>query len=314
MPEHQEVCCICGQPVEPPYNQVGHRVYCDAHFAALNKSHSGFWLAGLIQIIGVGVVSALIAFLARFLPPLSGASLIVVGLVLALLPTVVWLIFFYRQDRLEPEPKAQIAQVFLIALLLTDVFGVRMVNDWMRLSEWSTFDWTTSLLASVLVIGFTYQAITYFAVRTTVYTTPEFDERMDGIVYGTVAGLGIATLLNLRYILDNGGVALAPGIIRITTTTLALASFSGLFGYFMAQAKFEHKPVWWIPFGMAVAAILHGLFSWLINEVSAAGLVVNPWRSLGLGLVVALAVFGLLVMLMGRVTAITLRSSRGEQR
>ncbi len=268
---------------------LGHRVYCARHFALVNKSHSGFWRAGLIQIAGVGVFSGVVAFLAGLLPPLSGTPLVLVGLLLAIVPAVVWLIFFYRQDRLEPEPKARIAQVFVLALLLADVVGIRLIRDWMRLPEWATFDTTTSLLASILVIGFTYQAIAYIAVRAVVYATSEFDERMDGIVYGTVAGLGVATLVNLRYIIENGGVALAPGVIRVTTTSLALASFSGLMGYFMAQAKFEHKPAWWVPLGLVVAAVLNGLFSWLISEVSAAGLSVDPWRSLLLGLAVALS-------------------------
>jgi RsiW-degrading membrane proteinase PrsW (M82 family) len=134
---------------------------------------------------------------------------------------------------------------------------------------------------------------------------------MDGIVYGTVAGLGVATTLNLHYIIDNGGVALAPGVIQVVTTALAQASFGGLMGYFMAQAKFERRPVWWVPLGLSIAAILNGLFSWLVNEVSAAGLNVEPWRSLAFGLVVALAVFFGLVGLMRRSTQVTLsRSAR----
>jgi len=142
-----------------------------------------------------------------------------------------------------------------------------------------------------------------------VYDTPEFDERMDGIVYGTVAGLGVATLLNLNYVISNGGVALAPGVIHVMTTALAQASFSGLLGYFMAEAKFEHKPVWWVPLGLFIAAVLNGLFSWLLSEISANGLTVSPWRSLVLGILVALAVFALLLALMRRVTEETLSES-----
>lgn len=305
--QERPTCCICGTPVEPPYLSIGGRVYCPHHYEIVNRPNPGFWRAGLIQIGGVAVFSAVVALLAGLLPPLSGPTLLVVGLLLVLIPTALWLVFFYRQDRLEPEPKTQVAQVFLLALLLTDVFGVRMVRDWMRVPEWASQDTTTSLLASVLVLGFVYQAIAYLAVRILVYNTSEFDERMDGIVYGTVAGLGIATLLNLRFVFENGGVALAPGAIRVATTTLAQASFSGLMGYFMAQAKFEHKPVWWVPLGVALAAALNGLFSWLINEVSATGLTTDPWRSLGLGLLVAVVVFLVLVALMRRVTSVTLR-------
>ena len=307
--DEQIRCCICGDPVTPPYRIVGKRVYCERHYATVNKPNTGFWRAGIVQIVGVGVVSAIVAFLAGLLGPLDRTTLLVVGVILAIVPSAVWLYFFYRQDRLEPEPKTRLAAVFLLALLLTEAIGVPLINDWLQVRVWASADAVTSLLASILLVGFTWQAIAYAAVRLVVYNTPEFDERMDGIVYGTVAGLGVATLLNLNYVIANGGVALGPGVIQVVTTALAQASFSGLLGYFMAEAKFEHKPVWWVPLGLLLAAELNGLFSWLLSEVSASGLTVNPWRSLALGIVVALAVFALLLALMRRAMQETLAAS-----
>jgi RsiW-degrading membrane proteinase PrsW (M82 family) len=307
--EEQLRCCICGDPVAPPYRIVGKRVYCERHYATVNKPNPSFWRAGIVQIIGVAVVSAVVAYLAGQFGPLDRTTQIVAGIVLAIVPSAVWLYFFYRQDRLEPEPKTRIAAVFLLALLLTDALGLRIINDWFQVRAWAPAETFSSLLSSILIVGFTWQAIAYAAVRLVVYNTAEFDERMDGIVYGTVAGLGVATLLNLNYVLDNGGVALGPGVIQVVTTALAQASFSGLLGYFMAEAKFEHKPVWWVPLGLCIAAVLNGLFSWLFSEVSATGLTVSPWRSLALGVVVALAVFGLLLALMRRATQETLAAS-----
>jgi RsiW-degrading membrane proteinase PrsW (M82 family) len=310
MSETNQECCICHRPVQPPYNMLGGRVYCDRHYAAVNRPHAGLWRADLFMILGMGALSALVAFLTRDVRGLGSTALIVVGLLMAIVPTLLWLFFFYRQDRLEPEPKTRIAAVLLLALLLTQAVGLPLVRDFFRVSEWASYDTTTSLLTNMLILGFAYQAIVYVAVRVTVYNTEEFDERMDGIVYGTVAGLGVATLLNLRYVLDNGGVALAPGVIRVVTTSLAQAVFGGLLGYFMAEAKFTHKPVWWVPLGLVVAATLNGLFSWLISEVAASGLTVDPWRSLALGLIVALAGFMLLALLMRRVTTVTLSEGR----
>ncbi len=304
-------CCICGDPLTPPYRIVGGRAYCERHYAMVNKPNSGFWRAGIVQIVGVGIVSAIVAFLAGRLGPLDPTTLTIVGVILAIVPSAVWLYFFYRQDRLEPEPKTKLAAVFLLALLLTGALGLPLINDWFAVRLWAVADSVTSLLASILIVGFTWQAIAYTAVRLVVYDTTEFDERMDGIVYGTVAGLGLATLLNLNYVIANGGVALGPGVIHVVTTALAQASFSGLLGYFMAEAKFEHKPIWWVPLGLFIAAVLNGLFSWLLSEVSANGLTVNPWRSLVLGMVVALAVFALLLALMRRVTQETLSQSAG---
>ncbi|HYO50356.1 MAG TPA: PrsW family glutamic-type intramembrane protease [Chloroflexia bacterium] len=293
----QQVCCVCEQPVSPPYNIIGQRIYCDHHFAIVNKQHRGFWRSAIVQIVGMGLFSAVVYFLADYIGPLDDPWRLPVGVALVLVPSAAWLYYFYRQDRLEPEPKARVMQVFLLAVLLTEAIGYPLFR-WFRMDEWANSLTVISLAASVLVPGFIWQAINYTSVRMLVYATPEFDERMDGVVYGSMAGLGVATLLNLHFVLDNGGVALGTGVVHIVTTLLAQASFGGITGYFMAQAKFEHKPVWWVPVGVVVSAILNGLFRWLVSEVSADGLMVAPWRSLVFGLAVALVSFGALLWLM----------------
>ncbi len=299
-------CCVCQEPVEEPYNMLGGRYYCAKHYVVVNKPHVGFWRAGVIQIIGMAIFSLVVAAIAGNLGPLDRTALIAIGLFLAVVPSALWLWYFYRQDRLEPEPKTYIGLVFIAALILADFLGLRLINDVFQMSVWASANTWTSLAASILIKGFVLQVCMYVAVRL-VYAGSEFDERMDGIVYGTVAGLGVATLLNLHFIIDNEGVALAPGVIDVVTTALAQASFGGLMGWFMAEDKFTAKPFWFVPAGFALAAVLNGLFSWLIGEVSAAGLTVEPARSLIMGLAVALVTFGALVWLMNRSTEVTLR-------
>lgn len=301
-------CCVCHEPLTPPVKALGGRAYCERHYAAVNKPHTGFWRATVIQIASMAALAAVVALLAQtVLGPLSGPGLIVAGVLLAIVPSALWVAFFYQQDRLEPEPKSRIAAVFLLAALLTDVFFRRMVNEWFRPAEWASRDSLTSLLASILIIAVSAQLIIYVVIRLIVYDSEEFDERMDGIIYGTVAGLGVATVTNLYFVIANEGVALGPGVVQTVTTALAQASFGGLQGWFMAEAKFEHKPVWWVPAGFALATLANGVFSWLIGEVSATGLQVDPWRSLIFGVLVALFAFLVLAALMRRTTEVTLR-------
>ncbi|MGB8647027.1 MAG: PrsW family glutamic-type intramembrane protease [Anaerolineae bacterium] len=304
MPE--AVCCVCRERLTPPFKTIDGRLYCDRHYATVNKPHGGFWRAGIVQIIGMGVLSAVIAVLAGYLPPLDQAGSMMAGILLAVIPTALWVVYFYRQDQLEPEPKTRIAEVLLLALLLTAAIGLPLIGLF-RLADWANTNQFVSLLAYILIGGFTYETIKYFAVRLVVYATPEFDERMDGIVYGSIAGLGVASLLGLHHVIDNQGVALAPGIIYAVTTALAQASFGGVMGYFMSQAKFEHRPVWWIPVGVSLAALLDGVYSWLVGEVSMVGLTVDPWRSLLLGLAVALVTFLILIALMQRAMNIDMK-------
>ena len=298
-------CCICGEPAVPG-NVIGGRAYCARHFATVNKHHMGFWRAGATQIIMMAIFAIVVAVIADNLPQLDQTALIIVGVILAAIPTAWWLVFFYREDQLEPEPKSKIAEVFFVALLVTYAVGLPLINGFFQYRLWSGINQTTSLLAHILIIGFTYMGIVYLAVRSMVWATTEFDERMDGVVYGTTAGLGVATLLNLYHIVNNAGVALGPGVIYVVTTALAHASFGGLLGYFMAEAKFEHRPLWWVPAGLTLSAILQGVFIWLINEVSANGLSVDPWRSLVAGVIVALLAFAALVALMRHATRLTL--------
>lgn len=276
----------------------------------VNKPHPGVWRAGLLQIVLVAIFSALLALLASVLP--VGLDRITrggVGLVLAFAPALIWIYFFYRQDRLEPEPKVSVAQVFLLAMVLTQAVGIPLLRDLLAVGEWAVANDAVSLPVSILAFGVVYQTIAYVAVRAVVYNTHEFDERMDGIVYGTVAGLGVATLINLRFVTGNDGVELLPAVVRTATTTLAMASFSGLMGHMMAEAKFGRRPFWWCAVGVALAALLNGLFSWLISEASVTGLTVDPWRSLGLGIVVALATFVVVMWLISRVVPVSLRRS-----
>jgi RsiW-degrading membrane proteinase PrsW (M82 family) len=302
----QVTCCICEKP---GVHLLGGRPYCDEHFALVNKSHPGFWRAALVQIIGMVIFTGLVAGLAALIPAdrLTGAPLMLAGLGLAIVPAVVWLVYFRQQDRLEPEPKVYVLGVFLLALLLTDVLGRRVILDFFRVQDWITLSSTTNLIGSILVIGFTLEGIKWASVRFSIYGTHEFDERMDGVVYGTAAGLGVATMLNLRLILESGGgAALGPAVIHVVVAAMAQASFGGITGYFLGEAKFVDEPWWWMPAGLSLAAVLNGTFLWLLGEVRAAGVTVEPWRGLVLGTGVALATFALLTWLMGRALKRTL--------
>jgi len=301
-------CCVCGRPGT---RQLGSRWYCDEHFALVNKPHPGFWRAAVVQVAGLMVFTLVVAGLASLLPPgsLTGGPLVAAGLVLALVPAGVWLIYFRRQDRLEPEPKTYVLGVFLLALLLTDVVGRRLVLDFYRVEDWITLSSVANLGGSILIVGFTLEGIKWASVRFSIYSTGEFDERMDGVVYGTAAGLGVATMLNLRFILDSGGADLGSAVIHVVVAAMAQASFGGITGYFLGEAKFTEEPVWWMPAGLTLASVLNGAFLWLLGEVRATGISVDPWRGLVFGSAVALATFAVLTWLMGRALKRTLSAA-----
>ena len=305
-------CCICGDPVSDPPKRIGGRVYCERHYARVTAPHRGVWASGVIQIAALIVfVLAVEVILSSTSLVLDQSGLVVAGVVLAIVPALLWLAFFYAQDRLEPEPKSYIGAVFLLGGLLASAIGIPLLRDTFHTEDWLGTSTLTTILGSILVVGVVQEFLKYAAVRYSIYQSREFDERVDGIVYGTAAGLGYATMLNIQFVIDSQGADLRAALIRIVITALAQASFSGISGYFLARAKFEDEPVWWLPSGVALAAILNGLFTYVRGEITTTRLSLsgggfNPWPGLILAAIVALAVLSLLGWLIRRANKLTL--------
>ena len=277
-------------------------------------ARSHVWRDEFLLIIGlivfVGIVYALDSV---FHTALTGSNLLTAGVIIALVPAFIWLAFFYLQDRLEPEPKQFVLGMFVLGAILAAAIGIPLVEKVFRVSHWLYADTATTLIGGILVVGFTQEFIKYAAVRYTMYHSDEFDEVTDGVVYATAAGLGYATMLNIQFVVSNGGVDLGAGVIRMAIVALAQASFAGITGYFLGRAKFESEPIWWMPLGISLAAVMNGLFNWLRGRVVQSGLSlsgssVNPWLGLVFAAVVAFVTMGILVMLMRR----TLRSAQAK--
>jgi len=308
----ESICCVCHQPIETEVKRIGSRSFCDYHYAQATRNRGSVWRAGVVQILGlIGfVLIAELVFLLADLD-LSGGSLLIAGLILALVPALLWLAFFYQQDQLEPEPKGAVLGVFALGALLAQAVGIPLIQQVFQVRRWLPIGAWSNILGSILVVGFTQEFLKYVAVRYSIYPTLEFDERVDGVIYGTVAGLGYATVLNINYVVQSGGVNLQAAVIRVVVTALAQASFAGLSGYFLGRAKFEDEPVWWLSSGLTLAAVLNGLFTYLRGELtttslSLAGGGFNPWPGLILAAAVAGTTFGLLFFLIRRANRLTL--------
>jgi protease PrsW len=264
------------------------------------------WRDEFLLILSLIVFVGLVYALDRAIKPVfTTSTLLLTGIFLALVPAAIWLVFFYNQDRLEPEPKQYILGVFGLGALLAAALGVPLVENVYRVSHWLYADTVTTILGGILVVGFVQEFLKYAAVRYSIYHSEEFDEPTDGVIYATAAGLGYATVLNIQFVISNGGVDLGTGVIRMAVVALAQASFSGITGYFLGRAKFESEPIWWMPLGITLAAVANGLFNWLRGRVvqgnvSLTGGDVNPWLGLVFAAVVALLVTGVVLWLVRR--------------
>jgi RsiW-degrading membrane proteinase PrsW (M82 family) len=245
-------------------------------------------LLGLFLLVAFGV-----EYLVK--PTFSPVGLLFTGIIMALVPAILWLWFFYRQDRLEPEPKGMVLEVFVLGGLLAGAIGIPLLNNVFQISNWLFSGFWVNLLGAILVIGFSQEFLKYAAVRFSIYGSDEFDEHTDGIIYATAAGLGFATVLNVSFVVSSGGVNLGVGAVRIVLTALAQASFAGITGYFLSRDKLDHMPAWWVPVGISLAAVLNGLFNYVWGALKRSGMttsggVLGSWGGLFLAIVISVMV------------------------
>ena len=299
----KNICCVCGKNGE---KTIGKRWFCAEHYESATHERRGSWRA-IVALVVVLVVFVVVVYVldAVIHPVFTGTTLVMTGIVLALVPAAIWLVFFYQQDSLEPEPVGYVLGVFALGALLAAAVGTPLLDNVFRVGNWLYTDTLTTILGSILVVGFTQEFLKYAAVRFSIYNSQEFDEPTDGIIYATAAGLGYATVLNIHFVVANGGVDLGAGVIAMAVVALAQASFAGISGYFLGRAKFESNPIWWMPLGVTLAAIANGLFNWLRGQITRGGINLagstgNPWLGLLLAAVVAIAIMGLLVWLIRR--------------
>jgi RsiW-degrading membrane proteinase PrsW (M82 family) len=257
-----------------------------------------FWQSGLVALLGLVAFVMIMGVVPQ--PRLEGTPLVVAGVGLALVPALLWLAFFYQQDRKEPEPKRAILRVFLLGALLASGAGLPILRDFFRVEEWLQGSVWLRLAGLILVVGFTQEFLKYAAVRYTVFPTSDFGNRVDGIVYGVTAGLGYALVHNIEYVLSNHGVILFVGSIRMVDTALAQAGFAAVTGYFLAGAKYGGRPVWWVPVGLTSAAVLNGFVGFLRQEVSVRGLTYDPLNALFLSIGFVVVALGVLFAIIRR--------------
>lgn len=278
-------------------------------------NRSGLWVAIVITIVGLLVFTGIFNFLIPGAGDnLSGAPLILVGLILSLVPAAIWIYFFYRLDRLDPEPKHMVLGIFIMGALVTAALRDPIINGLFDMRAWQYNTWWGHLFGGILIVGFVEQFLIYATVRYVIFKHVEFDERVDGVIYAVAAGLGLATVLNFQYVIRSNGVDLDVGSVRMVINGLGYATFAGVMGYFIGQTRFEKTPIYYMPAGLALAAALNGVFWFFIDRTFGGGLQPNPWGDLIFAAIVAIIGLTIVFWLVERANEETLRIAHQQVR
>ena len=202
--------------------------------------------------------------------------------ILAFVPSLVWLIFFCRQDK-HPEPKRVIMRIFLWGVLI----AIPIVVIEGLLGEFVSPLFNTSMLwmYQFLGIALVEEVGKYGVVRFKALTLPAFDEPQDAIIYMITAALGFAAIENMAYALSIHEQGLGASLYaiggRFLTANLLHIIASGFVGYAIARTYFSTKHKKYLIFyGLVVATLLHGLYNHFIIQDRTTQILALPVVSL----------------------------------
>lgn len=215
--------------------------------------------------------------------------------IFGVLPSIIWLFFFLREDA-HPESNKMIIKVFfygIIAALLALLFEFGFLETSVKLP----FSSITILILNMFIgVSLVEEFSKYIVVKKIAISDPEFDEPLDAMLYMVIAGLGFAALENIFVLLDLGlpfkiSETLTLTLFRFLGATFLHALCSGTVGFFLALSFYKpNRGLKLVILGLAISTFLHGLFNFSIMEMEGNLKILIPALILlGLGIFVSLS-------------------------
>jgi len=194
-------------------------------------------------------------------------------LLITILPSLLIVTFFVKSDRF-PEPTNQIIKIFFYGIILC--FPAFYLNTAL-ISIYTNTGVGEDLISSFLSAAPIEEVLKFTVLYSLVYKMKDFNEPIDGVVYGVTVSLGFATLENIYY------VYLLSNYFDTTSQSLAiLRSFSaipahGIFGaamgyYFMKYSYVSKKNN--LALCMIVPILLHGSYNFFAHSYFIVSLLI----------------------------------------
>jgi RsiW-degrading membrane proteinase PrsW (M82 family) len=187
--------------------------------------------------------------------------------IVAAAPSLFLLTFFYLKDRYEREPLQHILMAFGLGLYaMIAASGIAStVETWVP-RHWLLAGGEPARLFDAFVLaGVVEELAKWVVLIAAVYHWEEFDEPLDGVVYGVAVALGFATLENFLFVARLGlGVAWMRALFAVP----AHALFGATMGYYAGRAKFDKGGKLWRDraFCLLAPTVFHGGYNYALRR------------------------------------------------
>jgi len=184
----------------------------------------------------------------------------------AVLPALVILFYVYKQDQF-PEPKPIVFKTFIFGcsiVIFLNLILFDVDNFAKKYFQGETFIFFDNFIRAAFLEEISKMIIlVFFCTR-----KDEFDEPMDGLVYGVAASLGFAAYENIDYVL----YALKEPSFELATirayTAVPLHALCGIMmGFLITQSIFEKKHNYLnLVLALLIPVGIHGLYNFSLTS------------------------------------------------
>ena len=194
-------------------------------------------------------------------------------LLITILPSLLIVAFFVKSDRF-PEPTSQIIKIFMFGIFLCiPAFYINTALD----EIYSNTNISEALIRSFLSAAPVEEVLKFTVLYSLVYKMKDFNEPIDGIVYGVSVSLGFATLENIYYVyvLSDyfGTTSQGLAILRSFSAIPAHGIFGATMGYFFMKYTFIKKENN-LALCMIVPILLHGAYNYFASSIFIISLLI----------------------------------------
>ncbi len=227
----------------------------------------------------VGVAACSLAALGALAAVAAGGALPAgIGLTLALLPIPALLAGVLYLDRLEPEPRSSLVFTFLWgagAAALIGLIGTAAGSHLITTPTLRPGGFATASTAAVIGVAAGEETLMGVVLAGLLVLRPqEIDGVSDGVVYGSMVGLGFALIENIYYYAQASHYGFTDVattfVLRGVVSPVCQALFASLIGAGVAYAAMTslRRGLWAIGAGWVAAVALHALWN---ASLSAGG-------------------------------------------
>ena len=189
-------------------------------------------------------------------------------LLITIAPSILILLYFFLSDKFK-EPKGTVFLVFFLGILICLPAGI--LNSFIYENFNNNTETVERLLGSFLGPAWTEELLKLFILYAIVLKRKEFNEPMDGIVYGVAVSLGFATYENYDYVYR---LALEWKEYDITPLNVAIwRSYSAvpmhglngcLMGFYLGKYVFTGDKKF-LNYSFFVPFFMHGIYNYYVQ-------------------------------------------------